>query len=74
MHEKIQVNIRPNTLNTVIWVFLADPVLSGLVKLESSAIKPVTTVFTAYSDLKTKWESSHNLLDTLKTHNPSNSG
>lgn len=51
--KKIQVNIRPTTLNHVMWVFLADPVLFGWVQLESSAIKPVATSFIAYSDLKT---------------------
>lgn len=53
--RKLPVSTGPrNTLKDVIWVFLADPVSFRLEELELSAIKPVTTNFTAHSDLKTK--------------------
>lgn len=54
MKKKIQVNTRSNTLNNIIWVFWADPVLSGLVELELPTIKPVTISLIAYSALETK--------------------
>lgn len=64
MHGK-----NPSKHKTVIWVFGSDPVLFRLVELESSALKPVTTSFIAYSDLKTKMKILFNVPDTLKTHN-----
>lgn len=48
------MNIRSNTLNNIIWVFWADPVLSGSVELELPTIKSVTTSLIAYSALETK--------------------